>query len=86
MQIADIYIDTMGYAFTYPLFKYMAGCLVGSYTHYPIISTDMIRHIHRRIVAHNDNRLIAKFLFFSKAKILYYKLFAYVSINNLIVL
>nr|XP_012233171.1 PREDICTED: GDP-Man:Man(3)GlcNAc(2)-PP-Dol alpha-1,2-mannosyltransferase isoform X2 [Linepithema humile] len=75
--IPDIYIDTMGYAFTYPLFKYMAGCLVGSYTHYPIISTDMIRYIHKRTVANNDNRLIAKFLLFSKAKILYYKLFAY---------
>lgn len=71
----------MGYAFTYPLFKYIAGCSVGSYTHYPIISTDMIRYIHRKIIANNDSRLIAKFLLFSRAKIVYYKLFAYVSIQ-----
>ncbi|CAL1681548.1 unnamed protein product [Lasius platythorax] len=73
----DIYIDTMGYAFTYPLFKYIGGCRVGSYTHYPTISTDMLRYIYRRIVAHNNRRIIARNPFLSGAKILYYKLFAH---------
>lgn len=78
-KLADIYIDTMGYAFTYPLFKYIGGCRVGSYTHYPTISTDMLKYIYRRVIAHNNRRLIARNPFFSGMKILYYKFFARVS-------
>jgi len=70
----------MGYAFTYPLFKYVAECKVGSYTHYPTISTDMLKYIYKRIVTHNNRVIIARNPFFSAAKVLYYKLFAYVSI------
>ncbi|XP_012271108.1 GDP-Man:Man(3)GlcNAc(2)-PP-Dol alpha-1,2-mannosyltransferase [Orussus abietinus] len=72
----DIYIDTMGYAFTYPLFKYIGGCRVGSYTHYPTISTDMLKHVYRRQVSHNNRRIIARNPFLSAGKIVYYKLFA----------
>lgn len=72
----DIYIDTMGYAFTYPIFKYLGGCIVGSYTHYPTISTDMLRHIYRRAVSHNNRRAIARNPFLSAGKMIYYKLFA----------
>ncbi|XP_015601200.1 GDP-Man:Man(3)GlcNAc(2)-PP-Dol alpha-1,2-mannosyltransferase isoform X2 [Cephus cinctus] len=72
----DIYIDTMGYAFTYPLFKYIGGCKVGSYTHYPTISTDMLKHVYRRVVSHNNRRIIARNPFLSAGKIFYYKLFA----------
>lgn len=69
----------MGYAFTYPLFKYIGGCRIGSYTHYPTISTDMLRYIYRRKVSHNNRRIIARNPFLSGVKILYYKLFAHVS-------
>ncbi|KAF7988180.1 hypothetical protein HCN44_007674 [Aphidius gifuensis] len=72
----DIFIDTMGYAFTYPLFKYIGGCSIGSYTHYPTISTDMLRHVYRRVESHNNHRTIARNPFLSGAKILYYHLFA----------
>ncbi|XP_011701399.1 PREDICTED: GDP-Man:Man(3)GlcNAc(2)-PP-Dol alpha-1,2-mannosyltransferase isoform X1 [Wasmannia auropunctata] len=71
----DIYIDTMGYAFTYPLFKYIGGCRVGSYTHYPTISTDMLKYVYKRIATFNNRRAIARNPFFSGAKFLYYKLF-----------
>lgn len=81
IQIADIYIDTMGYAFTYPLFKYIGGCRVGSYTHYPTISSDMLKYVYKRVIAHNNRRIIARNPFFSGAKFLYYKLFARVSIQ-----
>ncbi|XP_005920153.1 GDP-Man:Man(3)GlcNAc(2)-PP-Dol alpha-1,2-mannosyltransferase, partial [Haplochromis burtoni] len=33
--VPDIYIDSMGYAFTLPLFRYLGGCSVASYVHYP---------------------------------------------------
>ena len=35
--VPDVYLDTMGYAFTFPLFKMLAGCKVGAYVHYPTI-------------------------------------------------
>ena len=41
MQQADV-LDTMGYAFTYPLVRYLFDIPVGTYTHYPTISTDML--------------------------------------------
>lgn len=72
----DIFIDTMGYAFTYPLFKYIGGCRVGSYTHYPTISTDMLKHVYKRVVSHNNHRIIARNPFLSGAKIAYYHVFA----------
>ncbi|XP_043249987.1 GDP-Man:Man(3)GlcNAc(2)-PP-Dol alpha-1,2-mannosyltransferase [Colletes gigas] len=75
--VPDIYIDTMGYAFTYPLFRYIGGCRVATYTHYPTISTDMLRHIYRRVVSHNNRRVIARNPFLSAAKIAYYKVFAF---------
>ncbi|EJC98471.1 glycosyltransferase family 4 protein [Fomitiporia mediterranea MF3/22] len=42
--IPDLYIDTMGYAFTYPFVRLLsAGKVpVGAYVHYPTISTDML--------------------------------------------
>ncbi|XP_076164019.1 ALG11 alpha-1,2-mannosyltransferase isoform X2 [Ptiloglossa arizonensis] len=75
--VPDIYIDTMGYAFTYPLFRYIGGCRIATYTHYPTISTDMLRHIYRRVVSHNNRPVIARNPFLSAAKIAYYKLFAF---------
>ncbi|XP_047353761.1 GDP-Man:Man(3)GlcNAc(2)-PP-Dol alpha-1,2-mannosyltransferase-like isoform X1 [Vespa velutina] len=74
--VPDIYIDTMGYAFTYPLFRYIGGCKVASYTHYPTISTDMLRHVYKRVISHNNRRIIARNPFLSAAKIAYYRLFA----------
>ncbi|XP_014230466.1 GDP-Man:Man(3)GlcNAc(2)-PP-Dol alpha-1,2-mannosyltransferase [Trichogramma pretiosum] len=73
----DIYIDTMGYAFTYPLFRYIGGCKVASYTHYPTISTDMLKHVYRRKTRHNNRRVIARNPFLTAGKILYYKIFAF---------
>ena len=41
--IPDVYFDSMGYAFTYPIFKYLANRPVACYVHYPTISTDMLQ-------------------------------------------
>lgn len=46
--VPDLYIDSMGYAFTLPLFRYFGGCSVGSYVHYPTISTDMLSVVRER--------------------------------------
>lgn len=70
----------MGYAFTYPLFKYIGGCRVATYTHYPTISTDMLKHVYKRVISHTNKRVIARNPFLSAAKLVYYKFFGLVCI------
>ncbi|CAL8078243.1 unnamed protein product [Orchesella dallaii] len=43
--VPDVYIDTSGYAFTLPLFKYLGNCRVGCYVHCPTITTDMLHRV-----------------------------------------
>lgn len=35
--IPDVFIDTLGHAFIYPLVAYWFGCPVAAYVHYPTI-------------------------------------------------
>lgn len=76
--VPDVYIDSMGYAFTLPLFKYLGNCRVGSYVHYPTISTDMLSVVKNQNVGFNNAAFITKNPFLSKLKLLYYYLFAFV--------
>lgn len=80
----DIYIDTMGYAFTMPIFRYIGGCKTGCYVHYPTISTDMLRRVKARVYAHNNSSYVTKNPFLTWLKTLYYQLFAKVSIFTFI--
>lgn len=75
----DVYIDTMGYAFTYPIFRYFGNCKVGSYTHYPVVSTDMLRRVKNRVYAHNNQSYVTKNPFLTWLKLTYYRIFAKVS-------
>ncbi|KAG7164956.1 GDP-Man:Man(3)GlcNAc(2)-PP-Dol alpha-1,2-mannosyltransferase-like [Homarus americanus] len=72
----DIYMDSMGYAFTYPVFRFIGGCTVGCYTHYPTISTDMLGQVANRVESHNNREFIARNIVFSMLKLGYYHLFA----------
>lgn len=74
--VPDIYIDSMGYAFTLPLFRYLGDCTVGCYVHYPTVSTDMLQKVSRRQEGHNNPSFITKSWFLSTVKVQYYKLFA----------
>ena len=69
----DIYIDTMGYAFTYPIFKYFGGCQVASYTHYPIISDDMFNQVSQKTSTYNNRKIIAKSFLLRLLKLGYYR-------------
>ncbi|KAM3956342.1 ALG11 alpha-1,2-mannosyltransferase [Aphomia sociella] len=73
----DIYIDTVGYAFTYPIFRYLAQCPVGCYVHYPVITSAMMRRVKHRIVAHNNSSVIARNPLFTWIKLFYYKIFGW---------
>jgi len=75
--IPDIYIDSMGYAFTYPLFRYLASTPILAYVHYPTISTDMLEQVRERRPNYNNRRLIANNSNVSQIKLIYYRIFAY---------
>ncbi|KAK7097661.1 GDP-Man:Man(3)GlcNAc(2)-PP-Dol alpha-1,2-mannosyltransferase-like [Littorina saxatilis] len=75
--VPDVYIDSMGYAFTIPLFRFFGGCKVACYVHYPTISTDMLEKVSQRSAAHNNLAFIANSSMLSNVKLLYYRLFAY---------
>lgn len=53
------FLDTSGYAFTYPLAR-LFGCKVVCYTHYPTISLDMISRVRQRNSMYNNDPSIAK--------------------------
>ena len=73
---SDIYIDSMGYAFTLFLFSYIGKCTTASYIHYPTITKEMIKRVTLRTMARNNNTTIARSPFLSSAKLIYYKLFS----------
>jgi len=76
-RVPDIYIDTMGYAFTLPLFKFIGGSSVGCYVHYPTISTDMLAAVQSRRRAHNNRRGVSRNPLLTFIKVRYYKIFAW---------
>ncbi|KAJ9475097.1 GDP-Man:Man(3)GlcNAc(2)-PP-Dol alpha-1,2-mannosyltransferase [Pseudozyma hubeiensis] len=76
--IPDVYIDTMGYAFTFPVVRLFKRDLpVGGYVHYPVISTDMLERVRNRVGGHTNassaNSSVKTFV-----KLAYYRLFAWV--------
>eukprot|EP00761_Pharyngomonas_kirbyi_P014795 gb/GECH01014825.1/.p1 GENE.gb/GECH01014825.1/~~gb/GECH01014825.1/.p1 ORF type:complete len:471 (+),score=79.82 gb/GECH01014825.1/:1-1413(+) len=72
----DVFIDTVGYAFTYPLARLAGRCSVAAYVHYPTISTDMLAAVvSRQVAVHNTSR-VASSAIRSYVKLLYYGIFA----------
>ncbi|KAF9583621.1 asparagine-linked glycosylation protein [Lunasporangiospora selenospora] len=74
--IPDVWIDSMGYAFTYPAAKILGGCQVVAYVHYPTISSDMIGRVASRESSHNNASEVASSSVFTQLKLAYYKIFA----------
>jgi alpha-1,2-mannosyltransferase len=74
--VPDIFIDTMGYSFTYPLFKYLGQSEVVCYVHYPTISYDMLEVVRQRTSTYNNNSAIAQSPLMSRLKEFYYEYFA----------
>eukprot|EP00898_Chlorokybus_atmophyticus_P007747 jgi/Chlat1/7974/Chrsp69S07399 len=71
----DVFIDTAGHAFTYPVARW-AGCSVVAYVHYPLVSSDMIARVRRRQALYNNAPGIASSLLASSLKLWYYRLVA----------
>nr|Q7ZW24.2 RecName: Full=GDP-Man:Man(3)GlcNAc(2)-PP-Dol alpha-1,2-mannosyltransferase; AltName: Full=Asparagine-linked glycosylation protein 11 homolog; AltName: Full=Glycolipid 2-alpha-mannosyltransferase [Danio rerio] len=74
--VPDLYIDSMGFAFTLPVFRYLGGCQVGSYVHYPTISTDMLSVVRERNPRFNNADYISSNPVLSAIKVIYYCVFA----------
>ncbi|KAJ3764017.1 mannosyltransferase [Lentinula raphanica] len=75
--IPDLYIDTMGYAFTFHVVTLLAGIPVGAYVHYPTISTNMLNRVKSRRKWHTNSDIISSSTFLSQCKLLYYRIFMY---------
>lgn len=74
--VPDLYVDSMGYAFTLPIFRYLGGCAVASYVHYPTVSTDMLSAITERNPGFNNADFISRDPVLSAVKVVYYCCFA----------
>ncbi|KAG0368126.1 hypothetical protein BC939DRAFT_393814 [Gamsiella multidivaricata] len=75
--VPDIWIDTMGYAFTYPAARMFGGCQVVAYVHYPTISSDMIGRVASRESGHNNAAEVASSSLYTILKLVYYRCFAF---------
>jgi alpha-1,2-mannosyltransferase len=74
--VPDVFVDSMGYAFVLPIAKWLAGCRVGCYVHYPTISTDMLSRVERREGSFNNDDAVSRSAALTTAKLVYYRLFA----------
>ncbi|KAH7702377.1 glycosyl transferase [Aphelenchoides avenae] len=74
----SVYVDTTGAAFTYPVFRFLAGSKVVCYVHYPTITKEMLALVGAKKASYNNAKWIATNSVLSAGKILYYRLFAFV--------
>ncbi len=74
----DMWIDSMGYAFPYPLVKLLIpGCKLCCYVHYPTISSDMLNRVRDRRPTYNNDERVTSNSSTTTAKLVYYKVFAW---------
>ena len=77
LLIPDLFIDTMGYAFTFPVVSLLGGIPVGAYIHYPTISTSMLGRVRERKGSYVNSTSISSSRVLTWGKLLYYRLFMY---------
>ena len=73
---ASLFIDSTGFAFTYPVARLAFGSHVHCYTHYPTISSDMLAVVFARRPAHNNSAAVSRSAVLARAKWLYYRAFS----------
>lgn len=72
----DLCIDTIGASFSYPIFRYLGVAKVCSYTHYPVVSVDMLNVVADNISTFNNREFIARSVILTKLKLFYYRIFS----------
>ncbi|KAH6586689.1 hypothetical protein BASA50_009948 [Batrachochytrium salamandrivorans] len=73
--IPDVFVDTIGFAFIYPIAKFF-GAKVIPYVHYPTISSDMIQKVQDRESNFNNSNDISNSVVLSNLKLAYYQAFS----------
>ncbi|EIN12293.1 UDP-Glycosyltransferase/glycogen phosphorylase [Punctularia strigosozonata HHB-11173 SS5] len=73
--IPDLFIDTMGYAFSFHVVSWLGNIPVGAYVHYPTISTDMLQRVRTRTASHTNSAAVSSSGVLSFGKLLYYRMF-----------
>ena len=76
MSVLQLFIDTSGWAFTYPMCR-LSGVRVACYVHYPTVSTDMLQRVRQRKSLYNNSNRVADSRPASWVKLLYYYIFAW---------
>lgn len=76
-----VYIDTMGYSWTFPIFSVLGGAFVAAYVHYPTISTDMLSKVSNRSHSFNNNSEIAQSGLKTTIKLLFVRLSSSFAMN-----
>lgn len=74
--VPDIYMETIGFTFTLPIFK-LLRCSVITYVHYPTISNDMIHNVKTSSHASFNNReIFVRIPVLRHIKLIYYRILA----------
>jgi len=71
-----VFVDTTGFAFSYPVARWIGWCKVVSYTHYPTISVDMLNVVRNRRAQFNNSGSVASSFVLTHLKLTYYKIFS----------
>ncbi|KAJ8655331.1 hypothetical protein O0I10_009020 [Lichtheimia ornata] len=74
--VPDLFFDTMGYAFTYPVVHYLSHVKIAAYVHYPTVSSDMLQRVYERRGQYNNDERLAQNAIWSTGKMIYYRIFA----------
>ncbi|KAI8922018.1 hypothetical protein DFJ77DRAFT_424909 [Powellomyces hirtus] len=73
----DVFIDTVGFAFTYPIAAHLYDCKVVAYVHYPTISSDMLGKLSTRKADFNHSGIVARSWMLTAVKKCYYVAFSW---------
>jgi len=69
-EIDHMTVDTMGFAFTFPIVSILAGVNIGAYVHYPTISAEMIHRVESNVALHDSSAPVSYSKFLAQGKLL----------------
>lgn len=72
----DVFVDTTGYAFVVPLFRWLGGSKTVSYVHYPTVSRDMLDKVRSCESTYNNSSSISQSKLLTNLKLVYYRIYA----------
>mmetsp|Transcript_10375 Transcript_10375/g.39248 ORF Transcript_10375/g.39248 Transcript_10375/m.39248 type:complete len:485 (-) Transcript_10375:305-1759(-) len=68
----DVFVDSTGFAFSFPVAALLFRAVVACYVHYPTISADMMSRVVERRPSYNNGERITSSEALSRAKAVYY--------------